>query len=346
MSSQEPIEESGKKPHDAEATTPANGKLTFPHWTSLTEIEKEWAHFQPFLEDCGYMLRPRYRPGWVPKMLYSDLLPGKVEDSILAYGRVLDATRISDGVQVALKMVEMASTERAIAAFLAQERGAEKHTLPPLEVIPMNENPKWGFLVTSCMRRCDDLPYFATVSDVRLFPYITDSTISQGLVFLHEKNIAHRDICAENIVVDPCNMIPGGAHFLRPCCASNGVDFLGKYPGHVPTPHVMKTRTEAGPMNYYYIDFGTAVHFPSFEARTLVNDEVRRYGDYIPEIYDKAPYDPFKIDVWLVGAMLGHEFLLEYTVLDLMIPFVKELLLNSPGRRGSAGTISTPHVGD
>ncbi|KAJ7436977.1 hypothetical protein B0H11DRAFT_1754207 [Mycena galericulata] len=191
MSSQEPIEESGKKPLDAEATTPANGKLTFPHWTSLTEIEKEWAHFQPFLEDCGYMLRPRYRPGWVPKMLYSDLLPGKVEDSILAYGMVLDATRISDGVQVALKMVEMASTERVIAAFLAQARGAVKHTLPPLEVIPMNENPKWGFLVTSCMRRCDDLPYFATVreftefvvqvlevSDVLLFPYITDSTIS------------------------------------------------------------------------------------------------------------------------------------------------------------------------
>lgn len=31
-------------------------------WTTLTEMEKQWAHYQPFLQDHGYMLRPRYRP--------------------------------------------------------------------------------------------------------------------------------------------------------------------------------------------------------------------------------------------------------------------------------------------
>lgn len=31
-----------------------------------TRPEKWWASIQPFLERQGYLLRPRYRPGWTP----------------------------------------------------------------------------------------------------------------------------------------------------------------------------------------------------------------------------------------------------------------------------------------
>jgi hypothetical protein len=32
----------------------------------LNEGETWWRDRQKWLQDCGYMLRPRYRPGWVP----------------------------------------------------------------------------------------------------------------------------------------------------------------------------------------------------------------------------------------------------------------------------------------
>lgn len=31
-----------------------------------TENEVKWAYKQPYLQSKGYMLRPRYRPGWQP----------------------------------------------------------------------------------------------------------------------------------------------------------------------------------------------------------------------------------------------------------------------------------------
>ncbi|KAJ6468967.1 hypothetical protein DFH09DRAFT_1058880, partial [Mycena vulgaris] len=279
----------------------ADGELTYPFWTSLTEMEKEWAFYQPFLEDHGYMLRPRYRPGWVPGMLKSGQQPWKVEDSTAAFGIVLDATRVSDGVQVVLKIVKMASTEEAIATFLTEEPGAEKHTLPVLEVIPMYDAPERGFLVMPCMRQCDDAPFFATVREFTEFV----EQVLEGLVFLHGKNIAHRDICAMNIVVDPSHMVPGGSHFLQPFYAANGVDFLVKYTGDNSVPHIMKSRTEAGSLHYYYIDFGLSVHFPSFEARALVTGEVGRHRKHIPEISETVPYDPFKVDVRLVAKRVS-----------------------------------------
>jgi serine/threonine protein kinase len=113
-----------------------------------------------------------------------------------------------------------------------------------------------------------------------------------------------------NIVVDPSHMIPGGSHFLNQSRAPNGVDYIYDYTGDDSIPHFKKSRTEAGPMHYYFIDFGVSVHFPSFEARTHVTGEVGRLREHNPEISETAPYDPFKVDVWLVGEMLLSEFLL------------------------------------
>lgn len=112
-----------------------------------------------------------------------------------------------------------------------------------------------------------------------------------------------------NIVVDSSKMIPGGFHFQRPLTA-DGVKFLQEYKGDDSEPHLMKTRTEAGPMKYYFIDFGLSVRFPSFETRGLVTGEDGRMRKRVPEISQTVPYDPFKVDVRLVGEMLRREFLL------------------------------------
>lgn len=35
----------------------------------LNRLEKQWANRQTALEEAGYMLRPRYRPGWQPSWI-------------------------------------------------------------------------------------------------------------------------------------------------------------------------------------------------------------------------------------------------------------------------------------
>jgi hypothetical protein len=46
----------------------------------LNELEKWWAERQKALEDAGYMLRPRYRPGWKPSWIGTKKYFMKCED--------------------------------------------------------------------------------------------------------------------------------------------------------------------------------------------------------------------------------------------------------------------------
>ena len=52
----------------------------------LDDSELFWLEHQKWLEECGYMLRPRYRPGWVPSWQGSKKLWEDCEDG--QYGRV------------------------------------------------------------------------------------------------------------------------------------------------------------------------------------------------------------------------------------------------------------------
>ncbi len=48
----------------------------------LTTGEKYWRDTQPFLVKHGYELRPRFRPGWIPSWMGTDMNPVHCEDSI------------------------------------------------------------------------------------------------------------------------------------------------------------------------------------------------------------------------------------------------------------------------
>jgi len=37
--------------------------------TVLSHTEEFWGDHQKWLQDCGYLLRPRYLPGWVPSWI-------------------------------------------------------------------------------------------------------------------------------------------------------------------------------------------------------------------------------------------------------------------------------------
>jgi hypothetical protein len=110
--------------------------------------------------------------------------------------------------------------------------------------------------------------------------------------------------------MDASRMIPGGFHFLNPL-TSDGVNYLREYAGDDSEPHIIKSRTDAGlPVQYYFIDFGLAVRFSSFQTRGLATGNVGRLRKHIPELSATVPYDPFMVDVRLVGEMLRWSFLL------------------------------------
>jgi hypothetical protein len=46
----------------------------------LSEVEKRWVSFQPYLLAKGYQLRPRYRPGWIPSWKSTGAEPFLCED--------------------------------------------------------------------------------------------------------------------------------------------------------------------------------------------------------------------------------------------------------------------------
>ncbi|KAJ6569075.1 hypothetical protein B0H19DRAFT_1256748 [Mycena capillaripes] len=272
-----------------------------PWRTALADEEVEWARYQPFLEQRGYKLRPRYRPGWVPEMLRTGKKSWECEDAIPVWGPVLDATRISDGSQVVLKMLRMDSLELFLAQFLTEHPGADKHVIPVLEVVQLPADLDRAFMVMPRMRQSHD-PAFKTVGEVGQFVL----QVLEGMVYLHSK-ISHigLDICPRNMVIDTSRMIPGGFNFARPWTSDGVVSLRGEKSGK---PSI-KTRTEAGPMKYYFIDFGLSVWFSSFETRRLVTGFFGQRGKYIPELSDTIPYDPFKVDVRLVGEMLRKDFL-------------------------------------
>lgn len=54
----------------------------------LAEYEKPWRDRYEFLRSHGYVLRPRYRPGWTPSWHKSGHFPQSCEDYMVAPVRV------------------------------------------------------------------------------------------------------------------------------------------------------------------------------------------------------------------------------------------------------------------
>ena len=66
------------------------------------------------------------------------------------------------------------------------------------------------------------------------------------------------------------------------------------------------SRTVAG-VKYYFVDFGISSYHPDTAHPCLVTGSAGRDQDP-PELSDKMPYDPFKLDIFIIGNMLKREF--------------------------------------
>ncbi|KAG6872356.1 hypothetical protein C0995_010477 [Termitomyces sp. Mi166 len=111
-----------------------------------------------------------------------------------------------------------------------------------------------------------------------------------GLQFMHENNIAHRDACYFNLMVDATELIPGGFHLFKPHTC-DGVKPWKEW----------RERSSVKSLRYYFIDFGLS-------RRYLTNKGVRDVGilgqdQSFPERSAIIPYDPFKTDIYHLGKV-------------------------------------------
>ncbi|TFY71464.1 hypothetical protein EVG20_g1532 [Dentipellis fragilis] len=300
----------------------------------LRRPERQWRTIQPCLQSQGYMLRPRFRPGWVPSWnsgaAGKNIDVDKSEDSIphasVNAATTIDAIRISDGRRVCLKRVPCRaedSVEVAITTFLSQPEQREdsrNHAIPVLDVI---RAPDHCFMVFPFYRTLiSHVGYFNTIGEA--FDMV-DQTL-EGLAYLHELKIAHRDISVGNILMDADRMFPHGFHLDNAQFDTRGRRVSG-----------VRTRTQIGGVRYYLIDFGEAMMFgPSDD---ILIDVWSRASIHAPETLgdDRPPYDPFKADIYTTGETFRGTLVNEFKgYFDMLLPLVEAMAMTDPNGRPTA----------
>lgn len=62
------------------------------------------------------------------------------------------------------------------------------------------------------------------------------------------------------------------------------------------------------PVTYYLIDFGISTHFSPDDPSKLVVG-TKGLETTVPELSTTVPYNPFKTDIYILGALFRQEFL-------------------------------------
>ncbi|KAI0040984.1 hypothetical protein FA95DRAFT_1683498 [Auriscalpium vulgare] len=292
---------------------------------TLYDHEIRWRDRAYFLEDRGYLLRPRLRPGWQPSWVGTNKSPFDVEDGISTPLRfpLIDATRLSDGNMVYIKRVKTGDLESRIAIKLSTEalrRDPRNHSVPIVDTFVDSEDSQISYIVMPFLKSIDD-PEFEFIGEFLDF----GEQILEGLTFLHDNGIAHRDAASPNIMMDASAMFPRGFH---PISQSFLADMSEVAPSY--------SRLSSG-VKYYFVDYGISSEFPldSDPASRLVVGTLGRDQEP-PELSHTVPYDPFKLDVFVIGNVFRREYYETAANLDFLRPFVLAMTNSDPNMRPPA----------
>ncbi|KAJ7162138.1 hypothetical protein C8R46DRAFT_1353155 [Mycena filopes] len=273
----------------------------------LSPDELFWVDLQPWLQQSGYTLRPRFRPGWIPSWKTpgpNSILGEFAEDGWpLIFSQIMDAVRDADGIQVALKRVSTKDHrfEEGIHSFIS---GAESellgdpknHCVPLLEVLQHPTDPDIRILVMQLIRKYNNPP-FDTIGEVVDFFH----QIFEGLQFMHKHLIAHRDCLWTNIMMSPGKgMYPDGFH---PQFQGSTLDMTDD------ARHFTRTQR---PPRYTFIDFGISVRFSPGQRH--VAEPIGSGDRTVPEYQNlkgvkEILLDPFATDIYLLGNLILGQFL-------------------------------------
>ena len=95
--------------------------------------------------------------------------------------------------------------------------------------------------------------------------------------------------------MDAKALYPKGFHPAMTICLPDGS-------GRAPT-----LPRSTAPIKYYYIDFGISSYIPPGSPEKLVLGDYGRDRD-VPELSTSVPYDPFKVDVFILGNLFDKYF--------------------------------------
>jgi len=232
----------------------------------------------------------------------------------------MDAVRIEDGRHVMFKKVlpEEGPHELLISELFSSPglKGDPKnHCVPLLDVIDLSQTkPDGRKLMVMPLLRPLTKPRFQTYGEFVAF-FVQ---ISEGLRFMHERKVAHRDCTVNNIMFDPSAMYPEGYH---PVQLNRSLNFQGKAKQY--------SRTERPP-RYYLIDFGLSRRYSSRDAL----DQPLKGGDKsAPEHKSREPCNPFRTDVYYLGNLVRVHFMMKYHGFGFMRELVDAMTDPNPAVR-------------
>ncbi|OCH83831.1 hypothetical protein OBBRIDRAFT_808715 [Obba rivulosa] len=159
-------------------------------------------------------------------------------------------------------------------------------------VLDVPEDGDTKLLAMPFLRRYNN-PQIATVGEAAEF----FRQIFEGLQFMHEHRIAHRDCMSENIMMGPK---PLYTKMFHPVLQTYNRDRTGR------AKHYTWTKR---PVKYYLIDFGISRRYT--EGEDLSREPLILGADRsIPEFvkYRKTERDPFPTDVYYLGNLIQKEF--------------------------------------
>ncbi|KAI0351975.1 kinase-like protein [Trametes cingulata] len=287
----------------------------------LLPSEVLWRDRHRWLRDHGYDLRPRYSPDWEPSWINTNRDPEFCEDAImLTDPNVIDAKRRADGLLVAIKSVKKRGQELEIALFLSSIRQRDNHCVPVVEVLDDPLVPGNALMIMEYLRPFDD-PEFIMIGDV--VDFVTQ--MLEGLAFLHEHRVAHRDIAPLNVMMDGRALYPRGHHPVWTDCSPDLIEEL------TPLPRLDHS------VKYFYVDFGLSVRFPPGTPTHVVGD-VGRDAE-VPELSSTVPYDAFKVDIYALGNLFDKNFEQRYHSLHFLRPLIDAMKQGRPDRRPTASEL-------
>ncbi|KAJ7028519.1 hypothetical protein C8F04DRAFT_1118960 [Mycena alexandri] len=269
----------------------------------LLEGEVFWRDRQVWLQGCGYMLRPRYRPGWIPSWRGTNKFSWQCEDGEpMKNPYVIDAVRIRDSMDVCLKLLDskIHEFEHAIVTLFSSDALANhprNHCVPVLETLLPPNDTDMAIIVMPLLRPYSK-PRFDTFGEAVDF----FNQVFEGMKFMHDHNVAHRDCTGQNIMMEASRMFPDGYHPLH---FSKKRDLSGKAKFY--------TRTQRPP-KYFFIDFGISRRYESRSPPPL-EDPIRGGDKSVPEFRlteegdAPEPCDPFPTDIYYLGNMILKEFI-------------------------------------
>ncbi|KAJ3931439.1 MAG: kinase-like domain-containing protein [Lentinula lateritia] len=299
---------------------------------TLNDNELWWSGHFEYLKDHGYMMRPRYRPGWKASFKAGILAALASEDGQnMLHPFVMDALRISDSYMVAMKKVKVSTGEANIASFFSNKEhntNSRNHCIRVLEVLPVPGNDDEKILVMPWLRDVMD-PRFRTIGEaVQFF-----KEMIEGLQYMHENNVAHRDCARNNMGMDANSMYTRQYHPIEP---KKRYNWSGR------ALHHSRTRC---PPRYYFIDFGRSEMYDPKEPRRL--EYALKSGGYTPPEGDAdIPCDPFATDVYILGTMIRASLLDGDTRpgvhgFEFLRPLVNDMIADDPSNRPTMNEVAS-----